>query len=643
MALGQDSWLELGAPAADPKWGRARGRAWTAKMPLAPELRGAFLFGEGVHGYTKPDGHYMDDLWFYDINAHRWICCYPGADTKALDLTINGAGFEATKDGQPIPVATMGHGYEMTTFDPQRKRFMSMPNPHGYERKALPQRKAWWREPPRDASPWLYETATGKWNRLRTGTPAPPSSFGDTLIYLTGRERAFFLHRNSDVFFYETSANRWKRVDARGLQPPFGIDATSCYDSERERIYIGGGSYPVAPAGSNAFWIYDLKADTWIDPRPEGFPCKGSNSYPTKNALMLYDTVNDVVLLVVHSWFDSDKGKLGIYVYDPGSNAWATDALAIPEKLGGNNKPKNGFYDPALNAVIIHTAGDSQDDGVIWAYRYKPRAGRAAKPPEVSPSRAAARVVPPPADRSDILLVCDFENDDWWRAWGCTKQPGNTSLVDGEAACGGKGRSLRVTVPRAEHMGTTFAYRFRQRVGAEPEEIFFRYNLKFDPEWTHATSGGKLPGISGTYGRAGWGGRRVHGSDGWSARGLFVSKNGGDLTTIGFYCYHADMRGRYGDDLVFEPPLQHGKWYSVELHCKLNTPGQPGERGKNDGILRGWIDGAPAFEKTNIRFRDVDTLKIEEVWVNVYHGGATPVPRKDIHLYLDNMVIARRR
>src|ERR1044071_2010563 len=60
-ALKDNSWLELGAPAADPSWGRARGRSWTAKMPLAPELHGAFLFGEGVHGYTKPDGHYMDD------------------------------------------------------------------------------------------------------------------------------------------------------------------------------------------------------------------------------------------------------------------------------------------------------------------------------------------------------------------------------------------------------------------------------------------------------------------------------------------------------------------------------------------------------------------------------------------------------
>jgi hypothetical protein len=265
----------------------------------------------------------------------------------------------------------MAHGYEMSTYDTERQRFMSMPNTHGYEKKALPQRQRWWKEPPTDASPWFFETAAGKWNRLRTGTPAPESSFGDTLSYLPLRRQAFFLHRNSDAWFYDIPANRWKPVEVRGPKPPFGIDATSCYDSRRERLYIGGGSYPVAPAGSNAFWIFDLKTNTWIDPKPTGAPCKGSTSYPTKNALMLYDTANDVVLLVAHSFFDSRRDRLGIYVYDPRTNSWATEALPIPERLGGNNKPKNGFYDPVSNGVILHTAGDSQDDGSIWFYRYK--------------------------------------------------------------------------------------------------------------------------------------------------------------------------------------------------------------------------------------------------------------------------------
>src|SRR3954469_17866038 len=107
-ALGDNEWLDLGAPAADPKWGKARGRSWCAPMPHAPDLGGGFLYGEGVHGYTKPDGHYMDDLWFYDAFAHRWVCVYPGYDTKnPPELTVNAEGFEATKEGEPVPIACL--------------------------------------------------------------------------------------------------------------------------------------------------------------------------------------------------------------------------------------------------------------------------------------------------------------------------------------------------------------------------------------------------------------------------------------------------------------------------------------------------------------------------------------------------------
>jgi len=48
-ALADNTWLSLGSPAADPKWGKGRGRSWSAHMSYAPDLQAAFLFGEGVH------------------------------------------------------------------------------------------------------------------------------------------------------------------------------------------------------------------------------------------------------------------------------------------------------------------------------------------------------------------------------------------------------------------------------------------------------------------------------------------------------------------------------------------------------------------------------------------------------------------
>jgi hypothetical protein len=64
-------------------------------------------------------------------------------------------------------------------------------------------------------------------------------------------------------------------------------------------------------------------------------------------------------------------------------------------------------------------------------------------------------------------------------------------------------------------------FKFDKQVGTEPEEVYFRYYLRLADDWNQIVQGGKLPGISGTYGRAGWGGRKSNGKNGWSARGLF--------------------------------------------------------------------------------------------------------------------------
>ena len=37
----------------------------------------------------------------------------------------------------------------------------------------------------------------------------------------------------------------------------------------------------------------------------------------------------------------------------------------------------------------------------------------------------------------------------------------------------------------------------------------------------------------------------------------------------------------------------------------------------------------------------MDKLKIEQIWMNVYHGGKKPSPY-DQHLFIDNVVIARK-
>jgi hypothetical protein len=240
-----------------------------------------------------------------------------------------------------------------------------------------------------------------------------------------------------------------------------------------------------------------------------------------------------------------------------------------------------------------------------------------------------------------VLFRCGFESADWWQRWGLEKPPRRTGRVlrDPERRFEPvDGHALRVRVAEGDHYGLSLAYRFREQLGREPEQVFFRYRLRLADDWNPVSSG-KLPGIAGTYGRAGWGGRRVDGTDGWSARGLFDRPQAG-RTPIGFYCYHADMRGRYGAHWGWQDDgfsgLANNRWYRIEQQVRLNTPGRA------DGVLRGWVDGRLVFEKTDVRFRDVPALKIEMVWVNVYHGGRQPAASED-HLYLDDLVISERR
>ena len=238
-----------------------------------------------------------------------------------------------------------------------------------------------------------------------------------------------------------------------------------------------------------------------------------------------------------------------------------------------------------------------------------------------------------------VIIFTDFESEQWHKYFSGGKR--NTVRVLNEDKERDfepfQNKALQIKVNKGDHYGASIEYNFKDKTGSEPEEIYFRYYLRFASDW-NPRRGGKLPGISGTYNRGGWGGRPSNGRNGWSARGQFKGQKDGK-TPIGFYCYHADMKGRYGSEWIWEKDelgyLENNRWYCIEQYVRMNTPG------KNDGILRGWIDGRLAFEKTNVRMRDISDLKIERIWINIYHGGTWSAASDD-HLFIDNIVIAKQ-
>jgi hypothetical protein len=383
-ALADNTWLNLGSPAADPKWGKGRGRSWSAHMAYAPDLQAAFLFGEGVHcWWNKQNNHYMDDLFVYDVPANRWVCAYPGTDVMNVDLKQDKNGFEVDRDGRTVPVAQLVHGYEMVSYDPDLKRFMFIPGASGDWQLGSPfgkKRMGWGvkgQGMPKSNSPWLYDVRTDRWNLRKVDGPTPPNGLANVSAYVPSMKKLFYWHvgQPNEAWFYDPKENTWTKVKVKGPPPPFGIDASACLDTKRERIYIGGGYYPVSK-GPHAFWCYDLKTNTWIDLQPKGKPCLGCKRYGPNHAIMNYDSANDVVILIFHRWqmgpVDSDmqpgRESRGVYVYEPAANTWTEKPLAMPKEIGAC---PSGFYDPDLNAHVVHVASDSGDDGIMWVYRYK--------------------------------------------------------------------------------------------------------------------------------------------------------------------------------------------------------------------------------------------------------------------------------
>ncbi len=258
-----------------------------------------------------------------------------------------------------------------------------------------------------------------------------------------------------------------------------------------------------------------------------------------------------------------------------------------------------------------------------------------------------------PGDREiesdpSVLFAADFEDPAWADRWSVAeiKRVIDTVADDDQRKFEPlRGKALRVRIARGANGALNTLWKFAERNEQEPTESYFRYYLRLADDWNQTIQGGKLPGFSGTYGVTGWGGRRSFGDRGWSARGLFqptIPAGNNPLagtTPIGTYCYHADMESRYGTNWLWQIGyrgyLENNRWYCIEQHVKLNTPG------KNDGILRAWVDGRLAFEKKDIRFRNNDRLKIEQVWMNVYHGGTRPSPH-DQHVFIDQVVIADR-
>ena len=109
------------------------------------------------------------------------------------------------------------------------------------------------------------------------------------------------------------------------------------------------------------------------------------------------------------------------------------------------------------------------------------------------------------------------------------------------------------------------------------------------------------------------------------------------MGSIGFYTYWPDMKqsrdGRYwGNYFRPEKPvfIGLGRWYCFEMMIKCNVPG------KNDGEQALWIDGEEVLRTSNMRWRDIDALKVTMLMFGNYSSRA----RYERTYWMDDLVVS---
>ena len=232
-----------------------------------------------------------------------------------------------------------------------------------------------------------------------------------------------------------------------------------------------------------------------------------------------------------------------------------------------------------------------------------------------------------------------FSSPDWMDAWDVrsSKSWGFDNLEVIPDAQGNSGQILRVDYPKGSATPSVSRKEGSALGGAQfyadldlppQDELRLSYDVRFSENFDFV-KGGKLPGLFGGAGASG--GNIPDGTDGFSTRLMWRRDGDGEV-----YAYLPTSKG-FGTSIdrgawQFEP----GDWYQVEQEVKLNHPD------RSDGEIRVWVDDKLVIDQRDLKFRTVDSLKIDGVFFSTFFGGgdsswATPY---DVHADFANFAVS---
>lgn len=237
----------------------------------------------------------------------------------------------------------------------------------------------------------------------------------------------------------------------------------------------------------------------------------------------------------------------------------------------------------------------------------------------------------------DTLLYEDFGDDTYTDHFTDTLVQGQYDDIVSDFAKEGS-NSLRAQLPQGSHYGiaATFDPVEAGAVNDELNEMYASYWLRLSPDFEpHPYAASKFPGPGNTEDGTGNGGDRATGT-GWSARAGFQGDGNGGVK-IGYYSYHMDMGGSYGEN-IWATTIPRGQWVKVEQYVKLNSVSNGSAN--SDGVLKMWVDGDLHIDRNGMRFTEQpDTFGCNYKFV-VRFGGSDTSPRNQ-NVCIDGWTVRR--
>lgn len=230
-------------------------------------------------------------------------------------------------------------------------------------------------------------------------------------------------------------------------------------------------------------------------------------------------------------------------------------------------------------------------------------------------------------DDKDIMVS-------WLARYANGPDEGRVKVVSGTAAKTNK--ALKVTYPAGKHGSKDSGLSFQTNLNGNYDELYMAYWIKFDSGFDF-NLGGKIPGLGGMPAPF-----PENEDNNFDIRLMWREEGKVEFYVHGFKIRNLndDVPERIWWDNGGQRKFQAGKWHHIEIHVKLNTPGQ------RNGVLEGWFDGELAFRDTNsnvgIRGTGETDRKLNYMFFSSFYGGKWS-PSSDQYITFDDFVVSKSR